>query len=433
MKFNLQNVIIFSVCFKIFFFILTLIIFIQTPIPQTRGNYYTNPVDNSYYSWDGSNYVNICKNGYPVNASKYADQIKLFAFLPGLPVLNCGARNVIGVLTGSSSENTLMKGPILFNAILFVILNVIVKFYLDVYFKNKYKLEKSTGFKLDGLKWFLLITLSIFPYSFYVHLNYTESVVLPLLILTMLLIKLKEFRYLAWSGLFLGFFSFATIPAGIVYYLNIILTKHNFNFLKSENHTKSEKFHKILKIVRMSFYFIPFIFGTVITSLVFWYKYGNANLFLESQAASYGRRPKPNFITDTISYLIGEKKLYFDPNFYPNGWGQIIAETGYKFYTTEFFYVITILFPFLFMGFALTLLGLKKRWLEFSLSITLWVLPLVFDVLSANRFILQSFPAIFIVSEYFYQNKITRYSLAAFYSVLFIVLFALQSHNFWVG
>lgn len=406
MKFNLKTVFIIAIVFKVLFLLVTLAIFYKTP--SVNGySISTNPIITSFYQWDGSNYLAICKNGY-LYEDDYPSSIRYFAFLPGMSILNCTSIQLVDFITDSE---TALLGPVAVNFLLLIALVVAIKYYLDLYYP---KFDK-------GLKIYILITFLIFPFSFFINLNYTESIYLPLTFLALILLKRQDFKNLGWVGFILSLVRVNSIPLGFMLAVNYL----NSSLIKVENLFNKailvDKFKKLL-------YFIPFGFGIVVTLLFYQIKYNSASLFFTSQRDYYGRVSSFKFYENVYQYLNG-KATYWDTF----DWSYLISETKFYFYDSTFRYLHLLIIPFLFVAMASIFLIIKKRWWELSFSWVMWLVPMLSEVNSLNRYLILSFPFIFVVSEFAYKNIFTKYLLVIVYIILFVLYLNLHSHGFWIG
>ena len=97
---------------------------------------------------------------------------------------------------------------------------------------------------------------------------------------------------------------------------------------------------------------------------------------------------------------------------------------------TRFFY---IQFPIIFALIGSILLYKKKRYFELAFSVCMFVIPFVGASISINRFLLQSFPFILVVSEESYDNKWLKYIVLFVYVAGFIMTLFLFTHGLWAG
>jgi hypothetical protein len=409
-KLTLKNTIIIALIFKIAFLMMSFSLFIYNR-PFVSHSSATNPLLVSFYQWDGANYLGICENGYLYNDS-YPSSIRYFAFLPGQAVINCLSQIPFSILLGTNATKEIrLQGPFILNIFLFVLLWISIKYYLDNYHKDF----------SENKKLYVLITYILFPFSFFLNLNYTESIFMPLLFTSFILLKKEEFKWLGLVGFAIGLVRVSAIPLGLILALRYIYNKFSdYRFLFRQINYSS--------IIKNLFYLIPFGLGLLITLIYYNIKYNSYNLFFLSQKDYYNRVSSISFYKNVFADLAG-KATYWDTY----SWHELIEKTGFYFYDATFRYIYLMLFPFLFAFLASILLIVKKRWWDLAFSWGMWIVPMLSDTNSLNRYLIQSFPFIFIISEFAYGNKLLRYSLLAVYVLFYISFFNLHSHGFWIG
>jgi hypothetical protein len=402
-RWTLESVIKNTLFLKIGLIVVTICSFFIIPLPQEFKQFYRHDILYGFYSFDGANYKNICQNGYLNTYEPFPGSIRYFAFLPGLPVLNCvgGAFRSIFDLQ--------LYGPILINLFLFVWLAVSLKWYLELYYKDIAKLK------------YIWWTFLFFPTSFFIHLNYTETAFLALTFTAMRLFEEGKIIRSSVAGLFLGLFRITAIPIGALLWLRYCYV--------SFRSYQATKLFSVSKFIKESASFTLYGVGTLITFIYYQLQYNDFWLFFKSQSEFYGRQN--GFLENYVRIVddVGGAKTYWDSQ----DWSSLISQTGFDLYTRDFRLWALTIAPFIIVGIGTIILLVQRRWFWLSFSLLLWAIPLYSSTNSVNRYLLQSFPFILVISELAYKNVITRVALLTFYILWFIIFLSLHMRGFWIG
>jgi hypothetical protein len=418
---SIKQIFLGSLALKIALVVFSTIAFILIPLPtQYQQEYGGNANLFAFYVYDGSNYLHICNNGYIDDNEPLPERIRYVSFLPGLPILNCAGRYVKSVI------NTRYYGPVIINLLFFLILCFSLKFYLDDEYKDD-----------EGLKRYIALTYLFFPFAFFFHLNYTEVIFISLSFIAFNLARRHKLYSTGVAGFLMGFIRITSIPLGFFVWLKYVLDSQK-NTITSDVATKNLS---LFQKIRSSLIILPFGLGALFTFIFYQIRYQHFFYYFESQRDFYGRNSGSNWFTTLIDSLAGKPGFYDTPNVDAYeivkgtfGWGSFISQTGFYFYDNAFRLGFLLWFPFAIAIIGSIFLIMKRRWFDLAFSWSMWIIPMLSaNTASIDRYLLQSFPFIFVISEMAYRNKFTRYALIVIYCVLFALGYLLHSHGFWIG
>jgi hypothetical protein len=399
----LESVIKNAFIFKIGLIVLTILSFFIIPLPQEFKQVFKHDALYGFYSYDGANYKTICENGYLNTFEAYPGTIRYFAFLPGLPALNCAGTAFQSIF------NLRVYGPVLVNFFLFIWLAVSLKWYLELYYKDIAKLK------------YIWWTFLFFPTSFFLHLNYTETIFLALTFTSLRLFEEKKIVLSSVAGLFLGFFRVTAIPIGILLWLRYCYTT-------LVTWRKSKVFNiKTFGLESLSF--LSYGVGTLATFLYFQFQYSDFWLFFKSQAQFYERKNESIYFLNRILQDAMGANTYIDSI----NWNSLIQQTGFDLYTHDFRTYALVVAPLVIALVGSVILFAQRKWFLLSFSLLLFLIPLYSSSSSINRYLLYSFPFIFAISEIAYKYVVTRVALLTFYILWFIIFLSLHMRGFWIG
>lgn len=383
--------------------------------PLYEGQRANKPNDyvSIFYNQDGSNYQDICIGGYQKKYITEPREVLMYmAFLPALPLLICS------IEWYPASIDMVWYSGIIVNLIFWILLVLALKYYLDKYYTRQ------------SQKLYILFFFCLFPTSFFLQLNYTEVLFLPLSFFIWRMIDDGKVRASSLLGFLLGFVRITAIPFGFLMWV-----KYSINTLKLY---QQKKLFDRTKYIVDSLSFSLYSFGSLLTFAFFKFEYGNFNLFFESQKIYYGR--ETNFATfiKTILDVFGLSSLHWVEKYRTFYWDYFdfskqIINTGFTFYDRTFRQINLYTLPFVFAVVASLLLWKKNRKFELFYSWVMWLVPMMSDSNSINRYILQSFPFIFVVAESCFDNKYLRIPTLIMITLLYFLYFILHAYGFWIA
>ena len=384
-----------SVIFKI---IITIVIFYSIIIWLPINQNYT--FEAAVTQWDAYGYKEISKFGYVLNDVKFPDNIRFGAFYPGLPLILYFS-NYFGL-------------PYLIYFLNFVIYCIFSYVLYNFIVKKWYKDAKD-----DNKSTFIFWSFCLFPFSAFLHFNYTEIYFLLGAIWALDLILDKKVWKSQIPAVIIGFFRPTALPFGlfawILYTVESYKNRANFVFKK---------------YILESLGFLSYTVGTLCLYAFDQIKYGNWRLFYDSQQFFFHKKNNPDFIMQTIREVSGNVNMWYnnEPSL-----PEMINEYGFTFYGKEFNLAFLLWFPFTvaIIGSIVLIKQKKYYWLAYSWG--LLIPTLLSNTVSFNRYLLTSFPLIFAFNELFYKNKLTQYFLLIVYSFFFLLTIVLFTHGFWVG
>lgn len=357
-------------------------------------------LDAALSNWDTENYKNIAYNGYILDSLSFPESIKLGAFYPGL-------------------------------AILFYICNIL-KLPALIYFFNffTYILFSYIFYRFISTKWnkglqnvdlnnFLFCSFCLFPFSAFLHFNYTEIYFLTGAIWALDLILSKKIWKSQIPAIIIGFFRPTALPFGFLAWLlySIETFKNRINF-------------NLKKYILESFGFISYGIGTISLYIFDQLRYGNWKLFYDSQQFVYKKQSNLDFFNQIASEVMGNVEMWYNKN---DKYTDLISEFKFNFYDRDFNLAFLIWFPFVvaFIGSIVLIYQKKYYWVIFSWG--LLIPTLLSNTVSFNRYLLTSFPLILAFNELFSRYKGSQYWLYMMYSIFFMIAIILFTHGFWVG
>ncbi len=381
----------------VFKIIVTIIIFYSLVIWMPANN--SISYESAITHWDTFSYQEVSKNGYILPAN-FPESIRLGAFYPGLPMI---------MFFGD-----IMNLPYLIYFLNFL-LYCLFSFILYSFIVNKWYKAQLDESKSKFLFW----SFCLFPFSAFLHFNYTEIYFLLGGIWALDLILSKKVWLSQIPALVIGFFQPTAFSFGL------------FAWILYTIEARKDKSNLLLKeYIFKSLGFLSYIIGSLCMYAYNAIKNGNWRLFFDSQYYFYGKNHNLGFIAQTWGEITGNVNMWY--NNYAK-FPEIIKEYGFWFYGREFNLIFLLWFPFAvaIIGSVMLIKQKKYYWLAYSWG--LLIPALLFNTVSFNRYMLISFPLIFAFNELFYQNKLSRYFLYVTYSTLFVLTIVLFTHGFWVG
>jgi hypothetical protein len=394
--------VVFKIC--IFVIIFTSVIGIKPNNNTTDNKAKYNAIgilDSALTKWDAWNYKTIAKNGYVDNSQKFPKNISHAAFYPGLSIIFYISNFICFIL-------------FCFNFWYFV-----RKYWLGIKITNESGepiYDDKTG---ESKSQYLLFGFLVFPFSAFLHFNYTELYFLLGGIIAFNLILENKIWKSQIPALIIGFFRPTALFFGLFAWIlfSIQSFKDRSNFI-------------IKDYIFKSFGFASYGVGTICLFAFNHVMYGNWMLFFDSQKHFFGKKNDPAFIFNTLKDLMGQNSFWYDN---PSKYKESIAQLGFNFYTKDFNLVFLLWLPFLvaIVGFIALIKQKKYFWLAYSWG--LLIPTLLSNTVSFNRYLIVSFPLILAFYELFYPFKILRYLILGISTILFILTTVLFTHSFWVG
>lgn len=416
MYFSIRQLIIFAILFKLIIVVIFGAIFAVKPLYQGQIGNKPNAFLYAFYSQDGNNYQAICSEGY---MKKYIiddrESVMYFAFLPALPLVLCAFQWYPG------SIDMVWYGGVVANLLLWIMFVVSLKYFLDRYYNDNAK------------KYYILLFFAVFPTSFFLQLNYTETIFLPLSFFIWRMIDDNKIRASALLGFLLGFVRITAIPFGFMMWL-----KYTFNTYQNNKSTPLQKLFWTRKYILDSLSFALYGFGALLTFAYYKYEFGNFGLFAKSQKDYYGRETDLATAVKTLLDVTGLSQYHWIEGYRTYYWdnfdfSQQLSNTGFYFYDKVFRQLNLYTLPFVFAILASLLLIKKRRYFELLYCWVLWGVPMISDSNSINRYIIQSFPFVIVVAESCFDNKYLRYPVLLVCFLLYMLYFVLHAYGFWIA
>ena len=413
MTLRIRNLIILAILFKLILVSAFGLLFAFKPHYQGQLGNKPNSYLFVFYNQDGSNYQDICANGYQ---KKYVveqkETIKYMAFLPALPIATCS------LLWYPASFDMVWYAGVVVNFLLWLLFVVSIKYYLDRYYKD------------NAQKLYIISFFVLFPTSFFLQLNYTETIFIPLSFFIWRLVDENKIRRASLLGFILGFVRITAIPFAILMWL-----RYTINLIKHKKEKTLEQVFFTYRYLLDSLSFLLYGFGSILTFAYFKYEFGDWNLFFKSQKEFYGRE------TSIASFKTSIKEILalFNPNWQSTSYWDTfdftkeLQNTRFYFYDQTFRQINLYTLPFIFALFASVLLLKKKKYFELFYCWAIWLVPILSSSNSINRYIVQSFPFIIVTAEYFYANKFLRVFGLIICTLLYVLYFILHAYGFWVA
>ncbi len=409
---SIRKYITWAILFKLIIVVFVCSLFFFKPLYEGQIGNKPNSFLYAFYLDDGSNYRDICVNGYQ---KKYVTDPKesfmYFAFLPGLPLLMCS------IQWFPASIDMVWYSGIVVNMLLWVFLILALKYFLEGYYQ------------CESRRLYIIAFFCLFPVSFFLQLNYTEALFLPISFFIWRMIDEGKIRQSSILGFVLGFVRITAIPFGVLMWV-----KYTINTIKKSQNSLLD----LKKYILDSLSFFLYSFGTLLTSAFFKYEYGNFNLFFESQKIYYGREFGLGQFFKTILDIFGLSNLHWIEKYRLFYWDSFdfsreIANTGFTFYDKTFRQINLYSLPFVFAILASVLLWKKNKKFELFYCWIMWLTPMLSDSNSINRYILQSFPFIVVVADTTFDNRFLRIPVLIFSIFLYLLYFTLHIYGFWIA
>ncbi len=410
MHFKIRQIFVIAIVFKLLILLFLGGLYTVKPLYSNQIGNKPNPILYAFYLQDGNSYQTICTNGYQkkhVTEPKYS--IQYMAFLPGFSLLLCS------VNWFPASIDMIWYGGVLVNIILWFLLIFALKYFIDGYYR------------FHTQKYYIILFFLLFPTSFFFHLNYTETLFIPLCLFIWRMVDEKKIKQSALLGFLLGFVRITAIPFGFLMWIKYSINTYKENISKPILDIFWNK-----KYITESLTFVLYGFGALLTFAYFKYEFGNFNLFFESQKIFYGREISISSLFKTlkdISGLVENNYVYWDSF----DFSKEVFHFNFHFYDKSFRQISYYTLPFVFAVLATLLLWKKNRKFEIFYCWVMLILPMMSDSNSINRYILQSFPFLFVVAESSSDNKYLRIPVIILTSLLFFLFLTLHALGFWVA
>jgi hypothetical protein len=364
--------------------------------------------------WDSVNFLTICEHGgYALPELTYPDSIKLFAFYPALPVVYCGVAKILGT--------NILLAALLINTLFFLLLCKELSIYITREYTDK------------NLRAYIFLCFLFFPFSWFLQVNYTETLFLWLTLLSINLIHSKNIWLSHLAGFFVGFTRSTAFAAAVGNW--IIYTKECFK--KDRNIT--EPINKNLKYfsvyILKSTGFLSYGMGTVILLSYYQLTYGDWHLFFASQKDYYGRQVNLNFWQGWVTDLTTLTDKWFTVN-NQHDYQSLGSENFIYYLSTQqsFNTVFLLYFPLILAFIGSAYLIYKKQYDKLAWSWLLLIMPIMTgETTSINRYLISSFPLLFAVFELTAKNNITKYIWLVFSVLLWILIALWFIKGFWIG
>jgi hypothetical protein len=413
MTLRIRNLIILAILFKLILVSLFGLMFAIKPhYPGQIGNK-PNSYLFAFYTQDGNNYQDICTNGYQRKyITEPKETIKYLAFLPGLSIALCTLQWFPG------SIDMVWYGGVVINFLLWILFVVSIKYFLDKYYKD------------NAQKLYIISFFVLFPTSFFLQLNYTETIFIPLSFFIWRMVDENKIRQSSILGFLLGFVRITAIPFAVLMWL-----KYTIKLIKNKKEKTLEQVFFTYKYLLDSLSFLLYGFGSVLTFAYYKYEFGDWGLFFKSQKDFYGRS------TNVQSFILSLKDIFafFNPNWVEISYWDTydftreLQNTGFYFYDQTFRQINLYTLPFVFAILASLLLIKKKRYFELFYCWVIWLVPILSSSNSINRYIIQSFPFIIVTAEVVYSNKYLRFPVLIFIAFFYLLYAILHAYGFWIA
>ena len=381
-----------------------------------------------FHNWDSKNYLAICAHNYASPNTPYPHSLRLYAFYPALPIVYCG-------LAKGLSANVLLVA-LCINTLFFLLLCK----ELHTYIYREYEDKK--------LRAYIFLCFLFFPFSWFLQVNYTETLFLWLTLLSINLIYSKKIWLSHLSGFFAGFTrstAFATaIGNWIIYTWKFFKTEtshsdmtevtgESISYEAISSHKKTGK--DIASYILNSIGFLSYGMGTLCLLAYFQFAFGNWNLFFESQKVYYGRQTSLHFWQGWLDDLTMSSTKWFT-------WNDIwkvkmsgsdnVVDHLLTLQTFNTWFLLYFPLTLIFLGSAYLLY--KKQYDKFVWSWLLLIMPIMTgESTSINRYLILSFPLLFAVFELAAKNTVTKYAWLGFSVLAWAVVASWFAKDFWVG
>jgi hypothetical protein len=410
MHFKIRQIFAIAITFKLLILLFVAGLYTVKPLYDNQISGKPNPILYAFYLQDGNNYQAICTDGYQKkHVFESKDSLQYMAFLPGLPLLLCS------VNWFPASFDMVWYGGILVNILLWFILVFALKYFVDGYYRSY------------NQKYYIILFFLVFPTSFFFHLNYTETLFIPLSLFIWRMVDEGKIKQSSLLGFLLGFVRITAIPFGFLMWIKYTINTYNQNSTKPISDIFGNK-----KYITESLTFAMYGFGALLTFAYFKYEFGNFNLFFESQKLFYGRESSIFSLFKTlkdVSGLTSNNYVYWDSF----DFSREVFHFGFHFYDKTFRQISYYTLPFVFAILASLLLWKKNRKFELFYCWVMLILPMMSDSNSLNRYILQSFPFLLVVAEASFDNRYLRFPVLILSALSFLLFFTLHILGFWVA
>lgn len=369
--------------------------------------------------WDSVNYLSICEHGgYALPELSYPESIKLFAFYPALPVVYCMASNIF-------NDNVLLAA-LLVNTICFFLLCKELYVYLYREYKN------------ESLRAYILICFLFFPFSWFLQVNYTETIFLWLTFLSINLIHSQKIWLSHLAGLFAGLTrstAFATAVGNWIIYTKEFFTSETVKNSTSPNKFYNKSFKEMTTYIINSIGFLSYGMGTVTLLTYFQFTYGDWHVFFKSQKEFYGRQTSLDFWQGWLKDLTTTSNKWF-VHFNQNTYNYLGSENFLDDLITQqtFNTYFLLYFPLILAFIGSAYLVYKKQYDKLAWSWLILIMPIMTgETTSINRYLIGSFPLLFAVFEIIAKNRTAKIIWLVFSVLLWILVALWFSKGFWVG
>lgn len=408
--------------------------------------------------WDTANYNNICTKSYVNESYPYPKSIMLAAFYPGLPIVIC-----IGKFLNISHFAYLVISA------LFLVLGCLLCVFLDKIWNTgnlRSKLSVKDNYPdninsaRDNNQNFLLWSYLLFPFSAFLHFNYTEIYFMVFGLAIFILIHYNKIWQSQIFGLLIGFFrpnaGFFGILSWVFWSLKYLKQQSDCQKSSSKSlansyvsdESKSEfGIHSSFKLQNIksklfsshflnldylfrSFGFLSYSLGSLCLFSFHYFKYGNWHLFFDAQRDFFAKKVDLNIAGQFWNDILGKRDFFF---LTAQIHSQTIEKYGFWFYDKEFYIIFCLVFPLIVAIVGSIVLIKQKKWYWFIYSWFMLLPTLISTTDSFNRYLIMSFPLILAFNSLFSRTKLARILLLCIYGFFFGMSIVLFTHGFWVG
>lgn len=339
------------------------------------GNYIKNPMFWAWGNYDGQRYTSIAQNGYGTGELVY---FPIYPFLI----------KFLSQIFGNSLFNLNLIGQIMSNST-FVI--ALIGFYKLLRIDFSEKITKIA-----------VISLLVFPTSFYFASVYTESIFFALLVWIFYFARTKKWFLASIFGILIS----ATRVTGVFVFLSVVI----------EWFIQNKKWRQNLNN-------FPIISLTIPSGLIgyMYYIYKKTGDFLAfySQQAHVGQHRSSHIITLPQVYYryIFEIFPNLNLNYFPIAFTTILEFL----LSTIFFFISLVLF-------------FKSR-LSYAVYAFIGVLLPTFlgSFSSMPRYVLVIFPVFILLAQYLSKSKSLRFAFYSLSLILLIISFSMFARGYWLS
>jgi hypothetical protein len=295
-----------------------------------------------------------------------------------------------------------------------------------------------------NLRHYIFLCFLFFPFSFFLQVNYTETLFLWLTLLSINLIYSKKVWLSHLAGFFAGFTrstAFAAAVGNWIIYTKEFFKKDNGiiesidNSVSLNRYSYNKTLREFLTYILKSAGFLSYGMGTVILLTYYQFTYGDWHLFFASQKDYYGRQINLNFWQNWLKDLTIPTDKWFTIN-NQHDYQNLGSENFVYYLATQqsFNTGFLLYFPLILAFIGSAYLIYKKQYDKLVWSWLLLIMPIMTgETTSINRYLISSFPLLFAVFELTAKNKITKYMWLIFSVLLWILVALWFAKGFWIG